>query len=68
METLAEKAGEKLRTLIESRGLTQAEAALIIKVDERTLRRYLHDGIDSIRVLEQISREFNVDLVTTFLK
>lgn len=65
--TLAMLAGTKLRSLIESRNLTQDEASILIGVEERTLRRYLKDGIDKISILEHIAKVFNVDLVATFL-
>ncbi len=66
--TLAELAGKNLRALIEMHNLTQEKAAILIGVEERTLRRYLKDGIDKISTLEAIANAFHVDVVTTLLK
>ena len=66
--SLAKKAGQNLKKLIKDNNLTQEKAAIIIAVDEKTIRRWIKDGIDRLSTLETISRIFNVDVIETFLK
>lgn len=66
-EPLAAIAGKNLKVLIKSRNLTQEQAAILLHIEDRTLRRWISDGIDKLSSLEQICRVFKVDLVTTLL-
>lgn len=43
--------GEKIRRLIKAKGFTQARFARLLCVEERTLRKMLHDGVYDIRSL-----------------
>lgn len=64
----SKQSGERFNLLIKSRKLTQAKVALLLSVDEKTIRRWIKDGIDRLSTLELISDKFDVDLITTFLK
>lgn len=56
------------RCLLKDLKITQETAALMLKVDERTLRRWLASGIDKLSIIEEIANTFNVDPITTLLK
>lgn len=68
LETLAKKAGRNFKLLIKSRNLTQEKAAFILSVDEKTVRRWIKDGIDRISTIEDIAEIFDVDVIETFFK
>lgn len=68
MNSLAKKAGSRLKNLIKQNNMTQEQAANLICVDEKTIRRWIKDGIDRLSTLENISRIFDVDVIETFLK
>lgn len=61
-------AAYNFRCLLKQRQLTQTEAAMILHVEERTLRRWLKDGIDKLSIIEEIASAFNIDPITTLLK
>lgn len=65
---LSRQAGIKLDQLLKERNLTQSKAATILSVDERTIRRWIKDGIDKISILELISKKFDIDLFETFFE
>lgn len=65
--TLAKKAGDNLKRLIKANHITQEKMAELMMVDERTIRRWIKDGIDKLSTLEQIADIFNVDVIETFL-
>lgn len=68
LESLAKKAGRNFKLLIKSRNLTQEKAAFILSVDEKTVRRWIKDGIDRISTIEVIAEIFDVDVIETFFK
>lgn len=68
LESLAKKAGRNFKLLIKSRNLTQEKAAFILSVDEKTVRRWIKDGIDRISTIEDIAEIFDVDVIETFFK
>ncbi|MDY4787976.1 MAG: helix-turn-helix transcriptional regulator [Bacilli bacterium] len=68
LESLAKKAGRNFKLLIKSRNLTQEKAAFILSVDEKTIRRWIKDGIDRISTIEDIAEIFDVDVIETFFK
>ncbi len=43
--------GEKIRRFIKARGFTQARFASLLGVEERSLRKMLHNGVYDVRVL-----------------
>ena len=61
-------AAYNFRCLLKDLKITQETAALMLKVDERTLRRWLASGIDKLSIIEEIANTFNVDPITTLLK
>ena len=67
-ESLSAIAGKNLKILIKTHHLTQEQASTLLHIEERTLRRWIKDGIDKLSSLELICRVFNVDLITTLLK
>ncbi len=64
---LAKQAGYRLKLLRLKMNLTQIELAELLKYEERTIRRYETNGINSLKTLEYISFVLGVDLLTTFL-
>ena len=64
---LAKLAGYRLKLLRLERHLTQNELAECLNCEERTIRRYETEGINSLETLEYISLVLGVDLVATFL-
>ncbi|MDY4787977.1 MAG: helix-turn-helix transcriptional regulator [Bacilli bacterium] len=64
-EGLALIAGRNLKHLLKKRHLTQEQGAYLLHVEERTLRRWIKDGIDRLSTIELICRTFNIDAVTT---
>ena len=66
--TLAKKAGENLKSLIKELNITQEAASRMLNIEERTLRRWLKEGIDKISTLELICRVFKLDSITTLIK
>lgn len=64
---LTKQAGYRLKLLRLKMNLTQIELAELLKYEERTIRRYETNGINSLKTLEYISFVLGVDLLTTFL-
>lgn len=64
---LAKQAGYRLKLLRLKMNLTQIELADLLKYEERTIRRYETNGINSLKTLEYILFVLGVDLLTTFL-
>ncbi len=67
-ETLAKQAGKRFKELIRKRKITQEKAASMLSVDEKTIRRWIKDGIDRLSTLELIAEKFDVDVIETFLE
>lgn len=62
-ETLAQKAGRNLKRLLDEKHLTQSVAANIIGASEdRTVRRWIKDGIDKLSTIEYIAEAFGVSV------
>ncbi len=60
------KAAEYLRTLIYQHYSSQSAFAKDIGIEQRTLSRYLSQGINSVEVLEKFAAFFNVDIAEFF--
>lgn len=64
--SLSKHCGEVLEQQIKKRGITREVAADGLSVDLRTLRRWIHEGIDSLDTLEKIAEYFEIDVLTFF--
>ena len=65
---LSIKAGNNLRIIINKNNLTQEQASNMLNIEERTLRRWLKEGINKISTLEMICRVFNIEKIENLLK
>jgi transcriptional regulator with XRE-family HTH domain len=55
--------GDKIKRLIQRRGLTQAEFAEDMDCEERTVRKWIHNGVYDIRLVQQIARTLDCDVL-----
>ena len=67
-ESLAMIAGIRFKQLIKNNKLTQEKAANLLSVDEKTIRRWIKNGIDRLSTLEFIAEKFEIDVVDYFLR
>ncbi len=54
--------GEKIRRFIKARGFTQARFASLLGVEERSLRKMLHNGVYDLRTLYKMAKVLDVDV------
>jgi transcriptional regulator with XRE-family HTH domain len=60
-------AGENLRHLIQKSNRTQEQFAFEFGANDRTVRRWIKNGINSLSIIEEVARFFGVDVETIFL-
>ena len=58
----SEKVGLNLKRLIKESGRTQESFAVKANIDERTLRRWLQKGINSISSISKVAEVLGVDV------
>ena len=68
MENITNKIGKRFKLLLEKKHMTHKMAATLLNVDERTIRRWIKDGIDRLSILENIGEKLEVDVIETFFK
>ena len=61
-----QKAGLKLRQLIQANYSTQEEFALDYGLEIRTVNRYVNNGINKIDTIQELAAYFKVDFVDFF--
>ena len=67
-KSLSIKAGKNLRIIINKNKITQEQASNMLNIEERTLRRWLKEGINKISTLEMICHVFNIDKIENLLR
>ncbi len=62
-DSLQLRAGNNLKRLIKSKGLTQEKFAELVPVDPTTLRKWIKYGIDKVSTLENITKILNIGVI-----
>ena len=60
--------GERIRTRIKEKGLTQSDFAEKMGYEERTIRKWLKNGVTDYRLLVQIANIFEYNIHNLFLE
>lgn len=66
-EALKIIAGRNLRALLAKYNMSQAEFAFQFHADERTIGRYINNGINSVDTIQELAMYFNVSPIDFFI-
>ena len=65
-QSVAKRAGEHLRKLIQQNYASQEEFAMDFGTELRTVNRYINGGINKVNIIQELATFFDVEFLSFF--